>query len=529
MKKHFRNVLLIGSLLLSSTASVHADQNFTDIISELAPTLPLQDGHHSLYSPREDMKHATAAKYLEQRPFDMKMVKKVTGSNQVFTLDTLHEATDGAYILLRQSDLKSADSVRALQAILQKPTDVHVILDVEANSAGVLDLYSVAKIETSDGSTTLRRMLPYIKHLHLINSAKNVKTIGRSFLYKDEYLEDITFTGFENVEHIADGFMLLCKNLKSADLSSFENLKTIGGFFMSQAKALDTLNLHTTRFFNADLTSVGDHFLRGTTSLSRIKEEALESVTNIGDYFMSESGITRFDSKKFKKLKDLGKDFLSRCSSLAYVNVSGLKHVELARITLDDAKTAQAEAEKAKRDSLSMYKEAWITEADAQYATEESDTAERGALKQAAHSLASIKGTVANGAKRAAAAGYPEGKVVLTRAEKERMLATKEAAKAILMAAIDTQASAEATNAATDRKVAMTEKAHEKTKALAAHAKALTATVGKLHNLGLLHDCATLKQTPAAIRGAWDLLKPLRDQLHVAYPGLTYDDDMCGC
>ncbi len=293
MKKLFRNALLVGSLLLSTTASVHADQHFTDIINGMVPTLPMQEAECALYSPREDMNHATALKYLAQCPFDMKMVRKVTGSNQVFTLDTMHEATDGAYILLHQNDLRSDSSMRILQAILQKPTDVHVILDVEADSAGILNLYSVAKKEASDGSTTRRRILPYIKHLHLINSSQNVKTIGSSFLYGDKYLEDITFTGFENVEHIADGFMLLCPTLQSADLSSFENLKTIGSFFMSEAKALTTLNLHTTRFFNADLTSVGDHFLRGTTSLPRIQESALESVKHIGDYFMSESGVER--------------------------------------------------------------------------------------------------------------------------------------------------------------------------------------------------------------------------------------------
>lgn len=461
MRKHFRNVLLIGSLLLSSTASVNAAQNFTDIISGLAPTLPLQDEHHSLYSPREDSTLATASKYLAQRPFDMKMVKKVTGSNQVFTLDALHEATDGAYILLRQSDLKSADSVRALQAVLQKPTDVHVVLDVEADSAGVLNLYSVAKIETSDGSTTLRRVLPYIKHLHLINSAQNVKTIGRSFLCGDKYLEDITFTGFENVEHIADGFMLMCKNLKSADLSSFKSLKTIGGFFMSEAKSLTTLNLHTTRFFNADLTSVGDHFLRGATSLARIQEEALESVAHIGDYFMSESGVAKFNTGKFKKLKELGKGFLSKCSSLAYVNVSGLNRIEPTFVTLSDVEAAKAETEKTRLHAHSMYKEAWVSDTSVQYAQEMAEPAE------------------------------------------------------IALA----------------HKVEMTEKAIAKTKALAAKAQTLKIAVakGQRHNLGLLYNCATLQQHPEAIRGAWDLLPPLRDQLHVAYPGLTYDDDSCGC
>ena len=531
MKKLFRNALLVGSLLLSSTASVHADREFSDIVSGMVPTLPIQGEDRSLYSPREGTTPSIASKYLAQHPFNMKMVKKVAGSNTVFTLDTMHEATDGAYILLRQSDLKSADSMHALQAVLQKPTDVHVILDVEADSAGVLNLYSVAKKEASDGSTTLRRVLPYIKHLHLINSAQNVKTIGSSFLYGDKYLEDITFTGFETVKHINDGFMLLCKKLKSADLSSFENLKSVDSFFMSEASSLTTLKLHTTRFFNADLTSVGDHFLRGTKSLTHTQEAALESVTHIGDYFMSESGVTKFNTGKFKELKELGRGFLSRCSNLAHVNVSGLKRIAPAKITVADATIAQTEAKEAKVALLSTYREAWTTDAEAQDATTEAANAERGALKHAEAATATIKGIVAKGKERAAAAGHPEGKVVLTSAEQASMLAKKESATTVLLAAKDAYASSDAANAEADRKVEITQTAHKKAKELAAKALTLSeaAHTGQRHNLGLLYDCAMLKQNPDAIRGAWDLLESLRNQLHIAYPGLTYEDDTCGC
>ncbi len=48
MKKLFRNALLVGSLLLSTTASVHADQHFTDIINGMVPTLPMQEGECAL-------------------------------------------------------------------------------------------------------------------------------------------------------------------------------------------------------------------------------------------------------------------------------------------------------------------------------------------------------------------------------------------------------------------------------------------------------------------------------------------------
>lgn len=505
MKKLFRNALLVGSLLLSSTASGHVDHEFSAIISGLAPTLPVQE-KDALYSPREDAKSAPASKYLAHHPFNMKTVKKVAGSNPVFTLDTLHEATDGAYILLHQNDLKSAEAMHALQSILQKPTDVHVILDVEADSAGVLNLYSAVKKEHSDGSITRHRSLPFIKHLHLINSAQNVKTICQGFLYGDNYLENITFTGFETVEHIADNFMLLCPKLQSADLSSFENLKTIGNFFMSASKSLTTLKFHTTRFFNADLTSVGDHFLRGATSLARIQEDALESVIHIGNYFMMDSGVERFNTNKFKKLKELGKGFLFRCSSLAYVNVSGLKSIEPALVTLAEAEAAETAAEKARLQLHTNFKSAWKDSVEAQNATETADAATNVALSHF------------NTTKAISAAG---GKVL------KRALHTKE----LLQTAKVATASAAALDAKADHQVELAEKALQHHKALKVTAESLLKAA---HNkqrtsLGLLLDCPKLKENPTAIRGAWDLLKPLQDQLHMAYPGLTYEDDTCGC
>lgn len=160
MKKIFRKAVLIGSLLMSSTASVHSAAEFDSLIMGMAPTLPAQEEERVLYSPREDAHSTIASKYLAQHPINMKMAKKVAGNNPILTLDNMHTATDGAYILLRQSDLKSADSAHALQAVLQKPANVHVILDVEADSDGVLRLYSVVNTSTNPNESTLRRVLP---------------------------------------------------------------------------------------------------------------------------------------------------------------------------------------------------------------------------------------------------------------------------------------------------------------------------------------------------------------------------------
>lgn len=532
MKKMLKRALLIGGLLLSTTTYIQANNEFTDLISGLVPVLPIQEEDGRVFSPKErdddDGVSSVAAKYLEQRPVDMKIVKKIAGKNEVFTFDTMDQAVDGSYILLRQSDLKSVENVQDLQSVLQKPTDVHVILDVEANSMGVLNLYSVVKTVTRDGTEMRRRILPFIKHLHLMNSAQDVKVIGRSFLYGDKYLEDVSFTGFDSVERIEDGFMLVCPQLKTVDLSSFEHLKEIGGFFMSEDKALVNLNLPTTTFFNADLTKVGDHFLRGTTSLTKVQEIAFESVKHIGEFFMRGSGVQSFNSGKFKKLKELGEGFLAKCPELVRVDVSGLKRIAPRKITETDVSAAEKEAEKARLAMHAGYRQVWSVTSDAEGLEYEAVVSEHAALKQADQAMKTIRGITQKGKEQAETKGYAEGKVVLTPAEKERMLKTKDHAKEVLLAAKADQTASESANAKVDHQIAVTQKTSEKSQAAKAYAERLKASVGKVYSLGVLKDCAKLKTNPEAICGAGGLKEALRTQLHLEYSGLEYDDG-CGC
>jgi hypothetical protein len=506
-----QKTLLISSLLISTaSANFSAEDRFTDWMGMMAPTLPMQDGKKVLYSPRSEELPAQAAKYFTQRPFSKSMVKKVAGDSAVFTLENAADATDGSYLLLRQSDLTSGDSFRTLNAILNKPTDLHIILDVEADSNGVLNLYSmVGTVHDETGrTTTLRRALPFFKHLHLINSARDVKTIGKSFLYGDKYLEDISFTGFEGVKKIEDGFMVLCSKLQSADLSSFEHVKSIGNVFMADAKSLTSLTLPTTRIFNADLKTVGDHFLRGATSLTHVPEEAFESVMSMGSYFMASAGLTRFNTAKFKDLENLGVAFLAKCDSLKTVDVSGLKRIEPASVTFADAEAAQEIAKEARSKVHSNVREAWAAHTDAEYAYQEAATAEKVALKHA-----------------------EAAKAVIITSKKEKADKVREAAEAKIYAAKDVRAQAETKDVEADRQVEMTQTALAIAKAAKAKAATLlTAAKNKQrHNLGLLHDCTTLKANPEAIRGAWSLLAPLRYQLSLEYKGLELENDDCGC
>lgn len=528
MKKIFKRALVMGGLLLSTTAHVQANNEFTDVLKGLVPASTGQMEEKTPYTPKEGAEGvAVAAKYLKQQPIDMKMVKKIAGKGAVFTLDTMDNAEDGAYIVLRQSDLASSEALRSLQSVLEKPTDVHVILDVQADSRGALSLHSIVQTKESDGTVSRKRILPFIKHLHLMNSANDITTIGQSFLFGDTYVENVTFTGFESVTHIADGFMAMCPILKSADLSSFEHLKQIDNFFMSEAKGLTQLVLPTTRFFNADLTKVGDHFLRGATSLTRVQEEALESVTNIGDYFMSESGLTRFNTGKFKKLQVLGAGFLAKCSGLSAVDLSGLKRISPEKITDAEAKEAEKRAENAKLSTLANYLKAWDVTTEADRLEQEAAASEGAALKQCAQVLAIVKGTVENGRARAAAKGY-EGKVVLTSAEHNRILTARDHVRQVVASTGAHQEIAEKAASTADLQLRLTEGALAKSKAAKMHADFLRANVGLYRNLGVLHGCVKLNAHPGSIRGAGKLSTALRNQLHREYSRLTYDDDF-GC
>jgi hypothetical protein len=277
------------------------------------------------FSPREsdtpkamraDLDKTYSKERLERRE---KLMQRIAGKNTVLTLGNINAATDGSYLLLTQQEL--IENKTTVEKALEDILNIHLILDVEADESGVLNL-------DSDLITT--------PHLHLIDSAKNIKIIGQSFLVTNKAIQHITFSGFKAVRTIESGFMLGCSKLKSADLSSLESLAIIKDCFMSEATSLTHLNLPTTRFFNAKLKTVGNHFLRGAFSLTTIQEEAFESVTSMGGYFMSQSALQSFNTAKLKDLAKLGEAFLAKCDSLITVDVSGLKCITPALVAKAD-------------------------------------------------------------------------------------------------------------------------------------------------------------------------------------------------
>lgn len=127
-----------------------------------------------------------------------------------------------------------------------------------------------------------------------------MRVVGPSFLVTNKSIPHVTFSGFKGIHTIESGFMLGCSKLQLAELSSLEGLATINHCFMAEAPSLTHLKLPTTRFLSAKLKTVGNHFLRGASSLNQAQEKAFESVTMVGGYFMSESALESLRQWKIK-------------------------------------------------------------------------------------------------------------------------------------------------------------------------------------------------------------------------------------
>lgn len=330
-------------------------------------------------------------------------------------------------------------------------------------------------------------------------------------MYGDRYITDITFTGFERVHNIESGFMLTCPQLKTADLSSFEHLTTIKDCFMSGTKSLTEVKLPTTRFFKADLKTVGKHFLRGASSLAQIQEEALEGVTSIAPYFMASSGVESFDTEKLKDLRDLEEGFLADCKKLTRVNMGGLKRITPALVTKADVEAAWATYEATIEAVWTTYRQAWAHTDEAVDTAIEAAHAEKGALKIATTAIHQLK----------------------TTRSKEHAETIRENAKAAVLDAKAKKARAQQADAAADHTIETATVATDAAKAAKLKAQRLAEALrlGQRHNLGVLHGSESLDKNLNGIRGVEKLPRALRVELadRFDHPYFVEIEDECGC
>ncbi len=311
MFKVLRTIALTTALVAPS--AINAEVEFSSILQDLAPVeIDIKEGALE--------EHTSAKKY----KIDDAMIDRVVGENRHLTRENMMDAQAGDYIVLDQTDLSSQDTVMLLQKTLTNQSDIHVVLDVHANKAGALELFSSVQTKYPEGNKVRKRIIPDIQHLHLVNTTRDIKRVGRSFLYGDRSLESISFTGFEQVTEIEDGFLVLCPVLTSADLSSLSSLETVRDFFAASCSSLSTVSMPKSK----KLTTVGSNFMRNTTSMTALPQGTFQSVKTVGDYFMRGSGVTTLlSSHHFKQLSNLGSGFMAE-SKLTSAEVAGFKRLK---------------------------------------------------------------------------------------------------------------------------------------------------------------------------------------------------------
>ena len=113
--------------------------------------------------------------------------------------------------------------------------------------------------------------------------SRSVTLNGTSYL---KYLiKEITFEiSYENVTSIGNNFLNGFSSLLSIDLSVFVNVTSIGDYFMRDCGIIKTIDLSA--FTN--VTSIGDYFMIYCIDFETIDLSAFTNVTSIGDYFIAE-------------------------------------------------------------------------------------------------------------------------------------------------------------------------------------------------------------------------------------------------
>lgn len=77
-----------------------------------------------------------------------------------------------------------------------------------------------------------------------------------------------------------------------------------------------------------DVTSIGNWFLCGCSSLTSIGFSGLSKVTSIGDYFLAGcKKLTSVDLSQLSNVTSIGDDFLAYCTGLPSIDLSGLSNI----------------------------------------------------------------------------------------------------------------------------------------------------------------------------------------------------------
>ena len=99
------------------------------------------------------------------------------------------------------------------------------------------------------------------------------------------------------------------------------------GLLPSDAKQISFRHSNCNNTVISQVTSIGDDFLSWCSKITSVDLSGLSSVTSIGDDFLCCSEITSVDLSGLSSVTSIGNNFLSSCSQVTSLDLSGLSSV----------------------------------------------------------------------------------------------------------------------------------------------------------------------------------------------------------
>ena len=149
--------------------------------------------------------------------------------------------------------------------------------------------------------------------------------LTNNFLRNFNALTNVDLSGFSDVTTIGTYFLSDSYALKNVDLTPLSKLKSVGGYFMRNCISLTSIDLTPL----SDVQIINNYFLSGCTSLTNVDTiNNMKSLTRIGTYFVSNTGIKSFKLTNLPELTQIGQNALSDNQLMTDVEISYLPKLQ---------------------------------------------------------------------------------------------------------------------------------------------------------------------------------------------------------
>ena len=196
-----------------------------------------------------------------------------------------------------------------------------VVIDISALGA----LISVGDNWFSDPTEAFARKRRQLHFVRMeLTGLQSLSTIGRHFLSQLSFAkgETIDLVPLSNVTFVGECFLARVDRVTKIDLRPLRQLSSISMSFLRWCSLLthvDLSEMHNVR-------AIDSLFLAHCRSLVTIDVTGLSQVTSVGGYFLGYcvalQTVVGLDS--WINVTDVGKNFLSHCSAIASLDLSGI-------------------------------------------------------------------------------------------------------------------------------------------------------------------------------------------------------------